>query len=1188
MATFDLTADQNWQDAAFSTRAGGDTYNLSGYTLTIDTDTRYCTNSNATKGAMGPVNDSSSLGGVLYIDGTKVRIIPYDTGSGNVPAIGTSITQGGVSGYLLGVWSALNVAPTAAAAAMPASGWIKIKNKTGGDYAAGALGGISANATGADVVGWIEVAAPIPQTLTFGRKGTFRILGEWYAAGLTSGSTAQTIQLPASLAYTYYPGVWIENGDLIGAIANDGGVETFELNATRDATTTGDVTLLPTTPAANDAYYFGFGTTFSSMDILQSTAGNGVWTITWEYWDGSAWTALAGVSDGTSGFIGSTGALTVSWTLPGDWAESTLYERTAYWVRARVSSYTSVVAAPKATRVCVLNSGVYEFYPNDSGNTSIRQDIGGKVVWISTQGLVTINNSGSGADGFLPNRNLRVRVPNVVTVNSSGATNTALPAGTNYYRCQTNTEPGGNIDITRANLCWWVWAVYAYSISIVDTAICDNFEINAPATSPVITNVGVGIGYRTLSTTYSSCVLKACNTGGTITNCVFMKSRAPNGWESNVSIADTVCSDTSKFNLINCTFRFGLMRSSVHPVVETLRSENIVFTNCSFIGGHAYLSDSADISFINIGSLDAVNGTTTDYDDSFVFRLNMDDNVVINGLHFKDVPNSNPYASIVYSDYNYDGSLSVYNLGTPAHPLSFGPSATYGTQHILQGATQDYYTNFSVKRCYITDVRLNTSSWMGDTNAVTNIGVESSFLVIENVFISASADNVQRISCPNSRVKGLQSTFWSLYDYAGVIGTQFYELFTPGSTTAGDLLLRCCEKTGFEPSASSYTVVTGGTGFGFAGVVWGSTNARLYAPNVDDEVIWTWPWYTLGHQRFASGECTTAGEALVTNPNNHDFWYDLDTGAGFSGVWKNLKYTRTGGATTNTSATITMTSTTGVSVGDFVYGTNIPTNTIIIAVDDGATCTMSQAATGTGSSYTFRFNHSPLVGHVEVTLAAGGYVNAVAGDIGKVVSYSGGTPTDTGTLLAYDNTNRKWWITTTTDYTWSNTATALVIASGTGTGTPSVAGTVEAVLPTTGFKLQIRMKTIVAATDNQITRLDLPTITNTTFRALQYPLISESVNINIYAVTEANIAIQDVQVAVYKTSNLTNLMNEDTDVTGLASAVFDYIGTDTPVIIRLRKNSPAGTRYRNYDTVGTITSTGLTVTCVMQLDEVAT
>ena len=47
-----------------------------------------------------------------------------------------------MSAELLGVWSAINTTPTTAGSAMPASGFIKVRNVTGGSFAAGALSGI--------------------------------------------------------------------------------------------------------------------------------------------------------------------------------------------------------------------------------------------------------------------------------------------------------------------------------------------------------------------------------------------------------------------------------------------------------------------------------------------------------------------------------------------------------------------------------------------------------------------------------------------------------------------------------------------------------------------------------------------------------------------------------------------------------------------------------------------------------------------------------------------------------------------------------------------------------------------------------------------------------------------------------------------------------------------------------------
>ena len=68
-------------------------------------------------------------------------------------------------------------------------------------------------------------------------------------------------------------------------------------------------------------------------------------------------------------------------------------------------------------------------------------------------------------------------------------------------------------------------------------------------------------------------------------------------------------------------------------------------------------------------------------------------------------------------------------------------------------------------------------------------------------------------------------------------------------------------------------------------------------------------------------------------------------------------------------------------------------------------------------------------------LDSGTYVNAVAGDIGRQVGYSGGTPGDTGTLLGYDNTLRYWWVRVDDiGDTFANDTTAIDLDDGAGTG----------------------------------------------------------------------------------------------------------------------------------------------------------
>lgn len=196
-------------------RTAGETWTINGGVLTIRTDTRWHANAPASMtGSIGATTISSTLGGGVMIDARNVRWLAYNNGSGNVPAIGTDITQAGVtSSYLLGVYASLDAAPTAVGAAMPATGFIKFR-EVAGTFAAGALTGIGADATGADVTGWIEVVQRRSVANTVPRLGFFRTRGDWFYLDNTNGSAGQVIQVPTNGggAGTHVPAVWIETG----------------------------------------------------------------------------------------------------------------------------------------------------------------------------------------------------------------------------------------------------------------------------------------------------------------------------------------------------------------------------------------------------------------------------------------------------------------------------------------------------------------------------------------------------------------------------------------------------------------------------------------------------------------------------------------------------------------------------------------------------------------------------------------------------------------------------------------------------------------------------------------------------------------------------------------------------------------------------------------------------------------
>ncbi|MDD4986911.1 MAG: hypothetical protein PHQ43_14280 [Dehalococcoidales bacterium] len=134
-----------------------------------------------------------------------------------------------------------------------------------------------------------------------------------------------------------------------GAVADGGGVQTDE-TAQANNDTANDMTLLPAMPAVNDAYYFGRASLWDWLELRMGTVGNGIWDITWEYWNGAAWAALDDANDATSGFMVSGNKL-ITFTRPGDWTQTTVGGiANLYWIRARVSAYTSVVTQPKGNR----------------------------------------------------------------------------------------------------------------------------------------------------------------------------------------------------------------------------------------------------------------------------------------------------------------------------------------------------------------------------------------------------------------------------------------------------------------------------------------------------------------------------------------------------------------------------------------------------------------------------------------------------------------------------------------------------------------------------------------------------------------------------------------------------------------------------------------------------------------------
>jgi hypothetical protein len=144
--------------------------------------------------------------------------------------------------------------------------------------------------------------------------------------GSFTGSTPQNVIVKAR-----------NSGLVAAAIMEDSpSVYTDYTNDARDKTGSNDVTLLPATPAINDAFYIAGLAQFGGVDINVTTAGD-TYVLIWEYYNGSGWSTLS-VVDSSSSFY-STGWHTITFTKPGNWATTTINTQGPfYYIRARVTS----------------------------------------------------------------------------------------------------------------------------------------------------------------------------------------------------------------------------------------------------------------------------------------------------------------------------------------------------------------------------------------------------------------------------------------------------------------------------------------------------------------------------------------------------------------------------------------------------------------------------------------------------------------------------------------------------------------------------------------------------------------------------------------------------------------------------------------------------------------------------------
>lgn len=168
------------------------------------------------------------------------------------------------------------------------------------------------------------------------------------AATAPTWNGVYTMEIRGNPSYT-----WLSDNastSMQGALSDNASGFTDETAASNNATAN-DMNLLPWVPQVDDAYYFGANTTFSNMTLNLGTSGSWVGAGVWEYSAGPGfWKSLDSLYDTTENFTAIIGFRPVQFGIPGDWANVTVNAISAYWIRYRITAYTSTAIRPLGTQ----------------------------------------------------------------------------------------------------------------------------------------------------------------------------------------------------------------------------------------------------------------------------------------------------------------------------------------------------------------------------------------------------------------------------------------------------------------------------------------------------------------------------------------------------------------------------------------------------------------------------------------------------------------------------------------------------------------------------------------------------------------------------------------------------------------------------------------------------------------------
>lgn len=1010
-------------------RTAGEAFAISAESVfTIRTDSRIHANAPASSTGSLSSPTYTGLGGEFVIDAQNVRWLAYTGGSGNCPAIGTTISQGGVSGYYLGAWASLASAPIATGAALPASGFIKFREVTGGVFAAGALTGVAATASGADVVGWVEVAFDAGVNFVTPRIGKFKTRGKWFELGTTNGTVGQQVYVPTSgtaLTNNYPMGCWVQkpgtdgvkdedyefwpglngatNGwakghlgfaqgatDARGQFVKsvDGSIMQFGEAAVTAGTyaslaaqagTYAAVALASTYVWENDEIIVNTGATVHGLETGQTTgldftlgAGvDGIYTATVlspylfkiaavgsativgnvtvrpgvtvtftahtlnigekVYCDFTSGTGVDGTYEVYA--VGSANAYTIK------------YPHTAAITSGNVSCLHTLIVTSTAHTLAQGNDIYCEFTAGGATSAiyAIKIWTDANIFRINYPHTAAIASSAMNIRqtiGHVPVAGLKIRIPNIIIAECATATRglNSVPNATIASRPEFDTSAAGAIDIDGLYaLSMRSTFAQAYSVSVKRACLMESFEISECATGLDVYDVGIGMYSAQDVQTF---ILTSNTAGGTVGKVVAQRGNAPGTTDHCTGIS--YCAGQTIDGLKTGIIQFA--RST--GITNIITCSNMTIRNLYNLNSYTSLSTSVKMTLEDLDHCDRYIGKSNA---SAYYGLVVGagcDSITVDGMTTglnRTIPSVQPISGPL--TVTACTNVKVRNIGTETQPYDYNPWAVN-----LTGCAYLFYSGYNnntvkLQKMFMERVR---TGYINVQNSDSNFIVEQC-QVFQPYSYATLAAYTATLPIKTATFKACTTGALLATGQTSVYGNHWLHAFLAKQDRG---LLQLVMN---EPSATTTANYTGTLKFTSAG-----TALMLTVGNTG---TWETPEWMKGTTGFYTQECTMTGGTLQTN---YDVLYDIDTGSGYAGNWKNASYPRAGAAGTSGQFTFTVTSATGVQVGDYVYGTGIGYKAKVTLINAN-TITVNVANTATVSGIV-RFNYLP---NVVVTPATG-------------------------------------------------------------------------------------------------------------------------------------------------------------------------------------------------------------------------